>query len=202
MFLSRLKFSLACRETSRLLGDVYALHSAILRAFPNREAGGPGRVLYRVEPVFSLDPSCVEILVQSEKKPAVEEWAVLPLYDPVEGPKKLEKDKMITSGQTLFFRLRANPTVKKQGKRYPIVGEENLRKWLERKFEAGGCLLIEARVIPEGKARSKQKQILLNSVLFEGILSVKNEEAAMKMIEKGIGPAKGFGFGLLSVARV
>ena len=37
-------------------------------------------------------------------------------------------------------------------------------------------------------------------VLFEGMLRVDEPEKFLKSVESGIGSAKGFGFGLLSVA--
>ncbi len=40
------------------------------------------------------------------------------------------------------------------------------------------------------------------AVRFEGVLKIINKELFTKTIENGIGSAKGFGFGLLSLARI
>jgi CRISPR-associated protein Cas6/Cse3/CasE subtype I-E len=40
----------------------------------------------------------------------------------------------------------------------------------------------------------------LGAVRFDGILQVTNAELFLQTLRAGIGPAKGFGFGLLSVA--
>ena len=42
----------------------------------------------------------------------------------------------------------------------------------------------------------------LRSARFEGILQVTDAEAFAKTLAAGIGPAKGYGFGLLSVAPI
>ena len=39
-----------------------------------------------------------------------------------------------------------------------------------------------------------------HAVLFEGILEIGNKDEFLKMLEAGIGPGKGLGFGLLSLA--
>jgi CRISPR system Cascade subunit CasE len=41
-----------------------------------------------------------------------------------------------------------------------------------------------------------------HAVRFEGILCVTNPEQFVATVESGIGSAKSFGFGLLSLARV
>jgi CRISPR system Cascade subunit CasE len=47
----------------------------------------------------------------------------------------------------------------------------------------------------------KKQTITYQAVLFDGILEVQAAEEFMTSLQKGIGPAKAFGFGLLSLAK-
>jgi len=123
-------------------------------------------------------------------------------------------------GDRLHFRLLANPTrrlssrslgpdgkpVKKGvGKRVPVPSnEDELLNWLQRRAENGGFTLHRDSVsFRTGylyfKKPHQQKGQRLFAVRYEGILEVTNPETFINLIAKGIGPAKGFGFGLLSV---
>ena len=75
---------------------------------------------------------------------------------------------------------------------------------LQRKGERGGfCVARQGfRVIPEGKvmARKAGKNLQFQSVRFEGLLEVTDPERFLQTVREGIGAAKGFGFGLFSLA--
>jgi CRISPR system Cascade subunit CasE len=55
------------------------------------------------------------------------------------------------------------------------------------------------RATPEGPARSTQA--VLSAALFEGRLIVSDAGVFQNALQNGIGPAKAFGFGLLSLRR-
>src|SRR4030042_251385 len=111
MYLSRLKLNPAVRITREMLINPYTLHQAVYRAFPDKSDGGAGRVLYRIEQ--DQRSGTVSLLVQSEKTP---DWTKADYL----GECLLEKaelkpfDPRMLDGQRLYFRLRANPSVKKQ----------------------------------------------------------------------------------------
>ena len=50
------------------------------------------------------------------------------------------------------------------------------------------------------RGESPKQEILVVSQLFEGLLTVTDPNAIQKLVQNGIGPAKSFGCGLLSVA--
>lgn len=118
-------------------------------------------------------------------------------------------------GQILAFRLRANPTRrlgkaagKDQGKRVGIYDEESQIRWLERKAEAGGFRILSLTVRRDGKLRDyiprqddAPTKLELLSVQFDGLLQVLDPQLLITTVESGVGSAKGFGFGLLSLAR-
>jgi CRISPR system Cascade subunit CasE len=125
-------------------------------------------------------------------------------------------DPCFVAGQRLRFRLRANPTVKRVfqktqpgegkpvGKRVGVSGEEAQRAWLESRSQASGFRLVDFRVNSRADIQStklstgmKMKHL---SVDYEGVLAVTDPDLFAKTLGSGIGSAKGFGFGLLSVA--
>jgi CRISPR system Cascade subunit CasE len=204
MYLTRLALNPRCREVRQDLADSHELHCALLQAFPSAAADGPGRVLYRVEP--PRGEPCFVVLVQSELAP---DWSRLKVpADYLLGPPAVKPfDPVFTSGQRLCFRLRANPTVKRDGKRRPLLDEREQRAWLDRKGAEGGFRVVRAEVSPEGAACGHKSvpgatlTLTHHAVRFDGVLTVTDPGQLRRTVADGLGPAKGFGFGLLSLAR-
>jgi CRISPR system Cascade subunit CasE len=223
MYLSRLILNPRSRQVQHELADPYELHRTVCKAFPNanykdNESSG---VLFRLD----LHPRTriPTLLVQSRQQP---NWGFLSaekkdyllgandLPLDVENPSFKEMNLELRSGQVLAFRLRANPTVKKdregksQGRRVGLIQEEDQRKWIERKLESAGAALVNVNIINEqftrGKLfseKEKEKRLNFLSVQFDGVLQVKDHEKLASTIFTGFGSAKGLGFGLLSLAR-
>lgn len=224
MYLSRLILNPRSRQVRNELADPYEMHRTVCRAFPeaNYKQNEPLGILFRVD--VHPRTRIPTLLVQSQQKPDWEFLAQeksgyllgdqdLPLD--VENPSFKELDLRLGEGQTLAFRLRANPTVKKdregkkQGRRVGLVREADQYKWLERKFQAAGVSLVSVNIVNEQTARGKlftekedEKRMRFLSIQFDGILQVKNPLQLAETIYAGIGSAKGLGFGLLSVAPV
>jgi CRISPR system Cascade subunit CasE len=204
MYLSKLSLNPQpnARAVQRDLASPYELHRTIMRAFPGQDAGGPGRVLFRLETTRAGEPPVV--LVQSEKQP---DWSPLRqqsgyLWEP---PKSKELALQFRPGQRLRFRLRANPTVKRwaEGKRHGLLREEDQRNWLVRKaarcgFRLPDFVVRSSRRVVSGSGKNSPTHLAVD---YEGILEVTDPAAFLEALAAGIGPAKGFGFGLLSVAR-
>jgi CRISPR system Cascade subunit CasE len=209
MYLSRLKLNPFKWQTRQLRINPYLLHQAIYMAFPDDEEGGPGRILYRTDTNKS---GTIILIVQSEKAPDWDKANMIStcLYKPAEFKTFSPKVKL---GQKLYFRLRTNPTKRlgksadeDHGKRVGIYKEEEQIKWLERKAKTSGFNILSYSIVPEGKLEFKkndaEENIKHNAVRFEGLLEVNNPDIFLKSVENGIGTAKGFGFGLLSIAPV
>ena len=209
MYLSRLIFSNNTVRARRLIASPYQLHKAIMCAFPDASSGGTGRVLFRVD---HRDKSGTGwLLVQSEKQPDWQkaEWLLNSLAEP---PQTKPLQLKVSRGQVLYFRLLANPTVKRrQGdnlptKRLGLLREEDQYTWLKGKAEKGGfsilsCTTTRKEMLNETKENGAAKHRLsLLSVCFEGILRVENPDSFLETVKNGIGSAKGLGFGLLSLA--
>ncbi len=208
MFLSALILNPRCRQARQDLSDVYGLHQTLSRAFPHRDEGGMGDVLWRLDTDRRTGTSSV--LVQSSLQPnweaIVTQW---PDYFAVReaGSDALRTrplpDVTFVAGQCLSFRLRANPTVKREGKRHGLKTEDEQTNWLARKGNDHGFRLVNVRVIAEEPCESREKgrSMKFASTLFDGQLCVTDPIKFAQAWREGIGSAKGFGFGLLSVAR-
>ena len=219
MYLSQLILNPRSREARRDAGDEYHMHSTLARLFtdaPKAEKerrfeeltrAEKERVLFRIE--RHADDGLVRVLVQSYRAP---DFSKLPTGYCNTPPQTRndygEKLHALTPGQTLRFRLRANPTIKQQGKRLGLREPAEQQAWLERKLREAGAELLECRFMPHEVTQARKhkandetapRQIHLG-VVFEGALRVTNPEDFRKHIEAGLGSAKGYGFGLLSLA--
>jgi hypothetical protein len=69
-------------------------------------------------------------------------------------------------------------------------------------------MVPRVNVCAEGKQKGRKREAAGGhstthlAVLFEGLLRVTDKDAFLETLTHGIGPAKAFGFGLLSVAAV
>ena len=206
MYLSLLKLNPRSRKAMKEVTRPYELHRSLMRAFLDEREGGPGCVLFRLD--TDRERGALSLLVQSEKEP---DWARLNgsgslLLEP---PEFKTFDPDVARGQVLYFRLRANPTVKRNGKRFGILREEDQVEWLKRKGSEGGFETVSVTVVPEGMARDRMTDdagkghgISLLSVRFEGVLKVVDRGKFLQILKRGVGSAKGFGFGLLSIAPI
>ncbi len=211
MFLSRLVLNGRHPRALRALAEADLMHQLVYSGFPDREDGGPGRVLFRAEGARAGRPGLV--LVQSEKRPA---WERLLEEGVVLSAECKALQLRLAPGQRLRFRLRANPTVrrvfqpaqdgrpKQSGRRIGVYGEDAQRAWLCRKADSSGFRVLECAVSDRGIQFSRRRNgaapLRHLCVDFEGIIEVTDAERFVSALERGIGSAKAFGFGLLSVA--
>lgn len=194
MYLSRLTIDCASRESQKVLADAYRLHQMVMGGFKAYDKDELKRVLFRLEP--EMNEGEKYLLIQS---PILPDWRHLNASIRVESKSFVPE---YVPRQSLSFRLRANPVVTRDGKRHGLIGEEAQVVWLRKKEI--GVLWNEVSAIDEGYTVGKKNDlhgINHKSVLFHGSLQVIDPEKLRLAITEGIGPAKGFGFGLLSMAR-
>ncbi len=222
MFLSRIHLNLRCRDVRRDLADPYQLHSTLCRAFstPDKKCA-EGEFLWRLEP--EIDARGPRIVVQSKVKPnwngiGVQGW--LGMVDPpIDLIDRLRLDS-VKIGLRYRFRLRANPCVKRDGKRLGLLNCAEQQAWIVRKgFQHGFSITqpaildsprslnehIDVRISQEQMLRGRQhtgNAIRLYSVLYDGYLSITEPEKFRKALRTGIGHGKAMGLGLLSVASM
>lgn len=217
MYLSKLELNPRQREARRDLAQPYELHRTLARAFAT-PAGQDYRAAHGV--LFRLEGAAPGgrpvVLVQSLTAP---DWSALPTSYTVQLVPVKPLTLACTAGQVLGFRLVANPTKKvsapgqRQGKRIALLdagdggGPTPAQQWLRRKAELSGFELLhvlsEELRLNGGRAaaRAGKLQLPLYGVRFDGLLRVSDPAGFEEAVRRGIGPAKTFGFGLLSLAR-
>ena len=214
MYLSRLILNLRNRRVRKEIADRYELHRSIMHAFSDDLDADEERVLFRVEQ--SRGGRDLTLLVQSWTLP---DWTwlaepgarayLLPVREPNPAVKPFQLDLM--PGQRLAFRLRANPTARRRcsdgvRRRVGLYKEQEQIDWLERKAARGGFDLLAVRTggqtTASGTVRrnGSKHELTLFSVQFDGLLEVREPDGVVKAVRDGIGTAKAFGFGLLSLA--
>lgn len=193
VFLSRLVLDLRSPQVLAELAQPYEMHRTLMRAFPrasgNVEARAHFGVLFRTE----VDDAAriVKVYVQSNVEPDWSFLACLGSYLSTNRQSPAYECKDITSalrslkaGQTVAFRLRANPTKRLardgdplKGKRVALFKESEQIEWLRGKGVGGldgvpgGFELVmrpassdegtrwgvtQVRVCPEGSAKGKK----------------------------------------------
>ncbi|MCK9622388.1 MAG: type I-E CRISPR-associated protein Cas6/Cse3/CasE [Methylobacter sp.] len=189
----------------------YQLHQALWRLFPGLE-DADREFLFRVEQLQK--GMGAQVLMQSAIQPQSGEQSPALLA-------QREYVLNVQNGQRLRFRLRANPiktikdsskgSVEKKGKtftktvRVPLLHEEQQQAWLERKLQAFAqldTLIVQPEPVLYFRKNKEGRSGKIQTVMFDGVLTITDAEAFSNQITQGIGPAKAFGCGLLSLARI
>lgn len=209
MYLSRLLLNHRSRQVQRETADPYNLHRTLMQAFSShRQQSG---VLHRLD----TDPrtGVLSLLVQSQTAP---DWSsladkeyLLPAdpFSGLENPAVKKVNLTLPNGRILQFRLTANPSKRlstgkgnKPGPRIAFYKEEEQCAWLRQKGEAHGFRLLDVQASHAQKQTSRQKGITLHTVQYNGRLQITDAAKFITAVQTGIGPAKAFGCGLLSLA--
>jgi len=197
IYLSQLVLNPRSRQVKSELADPYEMHRTLAKAFGDAPGEfASARCLFRVDDTGDDPPT---VLVQSRTEP---DWSALAANQSylVAPPRVKPLALSLSAGQRLSFRLLANPTVCREGRRHGLDTEEDQIAWLKRKGEQGGFSVIQVRVAEAGRTRAKRGMATFIRVRFDGMLIINDAEAFQSAWEGGIGAAKGFGFGLLSIA--
>ena len=189
----------------RRIYNPYELHRALWTIFPGHEDNAR-RFLFRVE--AERPGSATELLLQSA-------WHPEPQSPQVRVVATRPYQLRLTQGQALRFRLTGNPikTIKDdtgrqnargavKSCRVPLVLEEQQLQWLHRKLQ--NVASIEAAVIHAQRPlyfRKDGKAGKIVAVTFDGLLRVVDPGLLWQQMQQGIGPAKSFGCGLLSITQ-
>lgn len=203
MYLTKLSLNHKGILARRDLGDAYELHRTLVRAFVSTSEEKAPRFLWRLELSEKL-ATPPAVLVQA-KTPG--NWSILeriPGY--LAGPVQMKivaLDKMLKAGILCRFRLLANPTVTRGGRRYGLVNRQELDNWLYRQGERHGFSIKDHSIIARRILKSIRKSpssLCLSQACFEGILEVCSVNDIYNAAVAGIGPGKAFGCGMLSLA--
>jgi CRISPR system Cascade subunit CasE len=151
------------------------------------------------------DSNGVVLYVQSGNRPDIEYLAVkFPGYANLAQSKNFSLDPV--TDDVWGFRLKCN-TCKydNAGRRIGIYDSEGQTEWIRSRCDRFGFEVIKAMSCPESLVFRKNKAdcvVRLASATIDGILRVTNKDKMIETMSVGIGPAKGFGFGLMTLRRL
>ena len=218
MFLTRFEINQARRGAQKLLGSPQAMHAAVLAGFPSLldKEKPAGRVLWRLDSsgqstlLYVVSPTAPDLthLVEQAGWPQTATWQTKD-YQPL-----LES---VAAGQRWGFRLTANVAVSKtlehdkRSNRYGHVTVEQQHEWFVTRTKKHGfriadnangfeALAIRDRVVKQ--FRRQGSLVTLATATFDGVLEIADADALRAALIGGIGPAKAYGCGLLTLAPV
>jgi CRISPR system Cascade subunit CasE len=219
MLLSRIRLSpeaVSSPELGRMLQSPYRLHKTVWSLFADR--GDRRRdFLYRLD--WDAGRPTLWTLSDRAPRPVPELWEA----------QTRELKPVLRSGERLRFSLRANPVLTREGKRHDVVMEakQRLREagvsrsewpseaqlvqesgsaWLVRRGEGCGFSIEPSQVVVEGYeihtfSKSAGAAIRFATCDFHGLLTITSVDAFLAALQRGLGPAKSFGCGLLLIRR-
>jgi CRISPR system Cascade subunit CasE len=196
------------------LASPHVLHGAVESSFPRRLNEKRERILWRVDYV----PDTCNLLVLSAKQPDFLHIARQFGYEQKWETKNYNSLlARLQTGQVWRFRLRANPVhsscIEKsetsgRGKIFAHVTQQQQRQWFIARAQACGFSLdenafdvVHAEWKKFRKAKGSSHEIALRTADFEGILTISDAEFFKYTLMSGIGRAKAYGCGLLTIAR-
>jgi CRISPR system Cascade subunit CasE len=195
----------------RAAASPHVMHAAVENCFSGAP-GETGRKLWRTDRLGDK----LFLLLLSTKTPDFTSFARQFCGDGQQGETKScdELVARLRNGQQWQFRLRANPVhsvkdvanASERGKVYAHVTTEQQKDWLFKKSSTCGFELDEKAydVVQSELIRFKRqnKSVTLGVATFEGILRLSDTSLFITSLKEGIGRAKAYGCGLLTVARL
>lgn len=204
------------RNAARVLSSPERLHAVVARSFDPAQAGSTDtqRVLWRMDEahgrasrLYAVADRAPDITVLGEQLGVDAAQVSTCSYEPFLD--SLER------GQEWGFRLKANPTKShpsggnsQRGKRFPLTKIEDQLDWMLRKAgESGFHMPINRLEVPEVMVRETKRvsfnrrggQVRLTLAVYEGVLAIDDPDLLRRAMTSGIGRAKGYGCGLLTL---
>ena len=213
-YLSRMALNGQRRKTAELLSNPQKMHATVESCFYSGDVDQNPRSLWRLE----RHQHRVTLWLMSTKVPSFENlqekagWSAEPTWETREYDPLLNR---LMRGQQYQFRLTVNPTkdsvcVDGRKRRLGIFRETDQIQWLlDRQTELG--VQISKDEVPTfsvsrsdrlrfRKGGSRGPMVTLQSCQFDGVLEVQNVEKLKSALTSGVGRAKAYGFGLLTLA--
>jgi CRISPR system Cascade subunit CasE len=220
MFLTRFQINPARRNARKLLSSPHAMHAAVRTAFAvaeDYERAGT-RTLWRLDTpatatvhLYIVSPGRPDLthLVEQAGWPTTDTWVTR------------DYDGLLDSlrpGQQWAFRLTANPAHNgrktpdvKETQRFGHLREPEQVEWLtSRAVRHGFTLASQYDGRPNLRLHRRQTQtfkrgmstVTLTTATYDGILHIADADAFRHALTGGIGHAKAYGCGLLTLAPV
>lgn len=227
-YLSRIRINPLRRQSQLLLANPQAMHAAVLAGLPDQPVRE--RVLWRLDTdnphrpdlyVLTQSVPSWEHLIEQAGWPAAADQAATRDYQPL-----LDR---VVKGRQFAFRLTANPVQhtpprsptgeggSRRGKRQGHRTAAHQQDWLVRRASAWGIVLppaqldatdgpapADVRIIHRARRSFRRAKdappVVLQTVTYEGRLTVEHPDTFRAGLVDGFGPAKAYGCGLMTLA--
>lgn len=225
MFFTQMPLNPQRRSTRELVESPQRTHAAVLAGFlPG--VSSRGRVLWRLD---SDGPHDLNLFVVSAEMPSFDAlaeqagWSANPVWRTADYGRLLDR---LDVGQRWVFRLRANPIrnvrgeqssageALRRGSRVPLIKEADQRDWLLSRSSALGFEVVPGASgganlsVTQSRRRrfgrrsdGEARTVTVQTVQYDGVLAVSDAAALRRSLTDGIGSAKGYGCGLLTLAK-
>ncbi|MFY1702209.1 type I-E CRISPR-associated protein Cas6/Cse3/CasE [Micromonospora sp. WMMA1923] len=221
MYLTRFRVNAARRDARKLLASPQAMHAAVLAGFPRPEdhTREDARTLWRLDQnrnqqvllyvVSPTAPDLTHLVEQAGWPTSAESWETRP-YD-----RLLDS---LDKGQRWSFRLTANPVRngrrnkdRPSTQRFGHVTPAQQTEWLTTRAQRNGFNVVrqtdgELNLVTYNHqvhrfARNQgPKPVTLATVTYDGVLEVEDPTLLRAVLTRGIGHARAYGCGLMTLA--
>ncbi|MDN6428220.1 CRISPR-associated protein Cas6/Cse3/CasE, subtype I-E/ECOLI [Acidipropionibacterium jensenii] len=223
MFLTQFDVNTGRREAQRLLGSPERVHAAVLGCFPpDQSSTDLGRTLWRLD--RGTQRHDVRLMIASPLSPDMRALNAQAGWQTGSPARTADYDPFLLglrSGTVWRFRLTANPTVsrrpagepRQRGQRVGHVTATQQLEWLVKRAERCGFALaadssgkpavtVTRRDLLKFGRRTDGtgRTVTLSTATFDGTLEIRDADELRHALTHGIGPAKGYGCGLLTLA--
>lgn len=223
MYLTRFRFNTARMGARRLLVSPQKVHAAVLHGFPDpdEQRRDGERLLWRVD--RDSRHSAVLYLASPDEPDLTHlvEQAGWPARGVADGWETRPYDKLLSAletGQRWAFRLTANPvryTRPASGepkRRLPHVTPEQQLQWLLDRCEQRGFSIPakddgEPNILVHDRSwlrftKEAERKVTIRTATFDGVLEVEDPTELRRAMVGGIGKAKAYGCGMLTLAPI
>lgn len=204
MWLTRIAPDLRRRDVQDDLDDTVRMHQRVMTLAEDGlgdQARQQAGILYRIE----TTPTGVDLLVQTRDEPRTEQ---LPAGYGTSETRDLSPElEALTTGVRLRYRIAANATKRlasgygeKAGKLTMLAGED-AEEWWRQRAAAHGLEVDTLTSARQESARSgdRKRPIKHTITRFDGTGTVTDPDLLRTAVEEGIGRARAYGCGLLSL---
>jgi CRISPR system Cascade subunit CasE len=220
VFLTRFQINTARRQARKLLSSPQAMHAAVMASFaePSAHRDEHARTLWRVDELGG--PSRLFLYISSPGKPDLThlvEEAGWPTTETWQTRSYGEFLDALKTGQRWAFRLTGNPVhygrrnEKSPTQRFGHVTVDQQRQWLLKRAERAGFRVLDTEagepdlVIHGRRTHTFNRggsRVTLRVATYDGRLEITDADLLRHALSNGIGHAKAYGCGLLTLAPV
>lgn len=200
-------------QAHRLIWNLYADSNERKRDFLYRQEGdGIWPFFYAVSERFPIDETGMWQIDSKTYLPKLSEGQRLSFVlrvNPVRA-KRDEQNKLHRHDIVMDAKTKKKQTGKELSGKTPLadIVQEECTKWLEARSERYGFSIDHSHIRADGYRqhvvykRKSTSPIRFSTLDISGVLTVIEPELFVKVLYKGIGPAKGFGCGMMMVKKL